>query len=73
MEWSIMSFVNCLLFVYIGGKMLQDGIGGRDEEAASGIGMAGVLGKKFGTRFAGKATFFGDIILTIIEIENFIK
>lgn len=36
--------------------------------------MAGlVLGKKFGTRFAGKATIFGGIILILIGIEIFVK
>ncbi len=36
--------------------------------------MAGlILGKKFGTRFAGKATILGGIILIAIGIEIFVK
>lgn len=112
-------WIALLLLLYIGGKMLWDGIrGGEEEEAAAGVTfgalmvqgvatsidalsvgftiadynaltafvcamliaavtfvicMAGlVLGKKFGTKFAGKATIFGGIILIAIGIEIFV-
>lgn len=39
-----------------------------------GISFAGLcIGKKFGTRFAGKATIFGGVILIAIGLEIFIK
>lgn len=112
-------WIALFLLLYIGGKMLLDGIRGKEEDAPSGIGfsalmiqgiatsidalsvgftiaeydlvmalvsaglialvtfvvcMAGlVLGKKFGTKFAGKATVFGGIILILIGIEIFVK
>ena len=106
------------LLVYIGGKMLYDGLhGGEDEPAAVGKGtllvqgvatsidalsvgftieshpvtMAFVsaliiaavtfgiclgglaLGKRFGTRLAGKASILGGLILIVIGLEIFLK
>lgn len=113
-------WIALILLLYIGGKMLIEGIKGEaDEEDAvkltigvlmvQGIAtsidalsvgftiadynafqaitsaliiavvtfvicMAGLgLGKKFGTKLAGKATIFGGIILICIGIEIFVK
>lgn len=116
---KMIPWIALLLLLYIGGKMLLDGLRGKEEDAPSGVGfsalmiqgiatsidalsvgftiaeydlimalvcagiialvtfvicMAGlVLGKKFGTKFAGKATVFGGIILILIGIEIFVK
>ncbi|MCR5388939.1 MAG: manganese efflux pump MntP family protein [Lachnospiraceae bacterium] len=113
-------WIALILLLYIGGKMLIEGIkGGESGEEGLGLGfaalmvqgvatsidalsvgftiaeydflmafvaaiiiaavtfvicMAGLfLGKKFGTRFAGKATIIGGIILIGIGIEIFAK
>lgn len=113
-------WIALLLLLYIGGKMLIEGIKGEDEEQskekltfgvliiqgiatsidALSVGftiadyngveafaasliiaavtfiicMVGLkLGKKFGTKLAGKATIFGGIILIAIGIEIFVK
>ena len=114
-------WIALLLLLYIGGKMLFEGIKGSDEEQqeASRLGfgalivqgiatsidalsvgftmadyntaaaivecliigivtyiicIAGIkLGKKFGTKLAGKATILGGIILIAIGIEIFVK
>lgn len=112
-------WIALVLLVFIGGKMLIEGIkGGDDEGEVSGVGftalivqgvatsidalsvgftiadyglvmaivcaviiavvtfficMAGLfIGRKFGTKFANKATIFGGIILIIIGLEIFI-
>lgn len=112
-------WIALLLLLYIGGKMLIEGIRGSEEDASCeklgfgalmvqgiatsidalsvgftiaeyGLGMAIVcaliiavvtyaicmvgltLGKQFGTRFAGKASIFGGIILIAIGLEIFI-
>lgn len=115
----IIPWIALFLLLYIGGKMLLDGIRGKEEDAPSGVGFSAlmiqgiatsidalsvgftiaeydlvmalvcaglialitfvicmvglVLGKKFGTKFAGKATVFGGIILILIGIEIFVK
>lgn len=114
-------WIALILLLYIGGKMLFDGIKGSDEETQQssklGLGalmvqgiatsidalsvgftmaeyntaaalvesliigvvtyaicIAGIkLGKKFGTRLAGKATILGGVILIAIGIEIFVK
>lgn len=114
-------WIALILLLYIGGKLLIDGIRGEDdaETSASRLGfgalliqgvatsidalsvgftiseyklaeaflsaviigvvtfficMAGlILGKKFGTRLAGKAQIFGGVILILIGIEIMIK
>ena len=113
-------WIALLLLLYIGGKMLWDGIkGAGEEEVTAGVTfgalmiqgvatsidalsvgftiadynflkafvcamiiavvtfaicMAGlILGKKFGTKFAGKATIFGGFILIAIGVEIFVK
>ena len=39
-----------------------------------GICLGGLaIGKKFGTRLAGKATLFGGIILIVIGLEIFLR
>lgn len=116
---KMIPWIALFLLLYIGVKMLLDGIRGKEEDTHAGIGfsalmiqgiatsidalsvgftiaeydlvmalvcaglialvtfvicMAGlVLGKKFGTKFAGKATVFGGIILILIGIEIFVK
>ena len=111
-------WIALVLLVFIGGKMLIEGIKGGDDEEVSGVGftallvqgvatsidalsvgftiadyglvmaivcaviiavvtfficMAGLfIGRKFGTKFANKATIFGGIILIIIGLEIFI-
>ena len=114
-------WIALILLLYIGGKLLIDGIRGEDdaETSASRLGfgalliqgvatsidalsvgftiseyklaeaflsaviigvvtfficMAGlILGKKFGTRLAGKAQIFGGVILILIGIEIMVK
>jgi len=113
-------WIALVLLLYIGGKMLIEGIKGGEEEddvskltfgtlmiqglatsidalsvgftiadyklveaALSALIIAAVtfiicmvglrLGKKFGTKLAGKATIFGGVILILIGIEIFIK
>ncbi len=113
-------WIALLLLLYIGGKMLIEGIKGEEEEESNekltfgvliiqGIAtsidalsvgftisdykllealaagiiiavvtfvicMAGLkLGKKFGTKLAGKATILGGVILIAIGIEIFVK
>lgn len=113
-------WIALILLLYIGGKMLIEGIrnrnGGSDEEAAVGFGallvqgiatsidalsvgftisdysapqavaealiigavtyaicMGGlVIGKKFGTKLAGKASILGGVILIAIGLEIFL-
>ncbi len=111
-------FIALALLLFIGGKMLYDGIKGEEEEEPPKIGVVGVLvqglatsidalsvgftiasytlieavvcaaviavltfgicvagvqlGKKFGMKFADKATIFGGAILIIIGLEIFI-
>ncbi len=112
-------WIALVLLVFIGGKMLIEGIkGGDDEEETTGVGLSALLvqgvatsidalsvgftiadygllmaivcaviimavtfvicmaglfiGRKFGTKFANKATIFGGIILIIIGLEIFI-
>lgn len=112
-------WIALILLVFIGGKMLVDGIKNKEEETQKtttvgaillqglatsidalsvgftiaeyniwlallstaiiavitfGLCLLGVyLGKKFGTRLAGKATIIGGIILIIIGVEIFIS
>ncbi|MBQ7224161.1 MAG: manganese efflux pump [Clostridia bacterium] len=112
-------WIALILLVFIGGKMLVDGIKNREEETQKattvgaillqglatsidalsvgftiaeyniwlallstaiiavitfGLCLLGVyLGKKFGTRLAGKATIIGGIILIVIGVEIFIS
>lgn len=114
-------WIALILLLYIGGKMLIEGIknrnGGEEEKAAVGIGalliqgvatsidalsvgftiadyklneaiiesliigvvtfficVAGLfIGKKFGTKLAGKASIFGGVILIGIGIEIFVS
>ncbi len=107
------------LLGYIGGKMLYDGIKGEEEDAATRVGLVGLLvqgiatsidalsvgftiadyglymavicaliisivtfiicmfglelGKRFGTRLAGRATILGGVILIGIGLEIFIS
>ncbi len=112
-------WIALILLVFIGGKMLLDGIKNKEEEienagvgftalivqgvatsidalsvgftiAEYGLGMALVcaliisvvtfficmagiiIGRKVGTKFAGKAAIFGGVILIIIGLEIFI-
>jgi len=112
-------WIALVLLVFIGGKMLIEGIkGGDGEEETTGVGLSALLvqgvatsidalsvgftiadygllmavvcaviimavtfvicmaglfiGRKFGTKFANKATIFGGIILIIIGLEIFI-
>lgn len=112
-------WIALVLLVFIGGKMLLDGIKNKEEETeAGGIGitallvqgvatsidalsvgftiaeyglimalvcaliiavvtfficMAGIIiGRKVGTKFAGKAAIFGGVILIVIGLEIFI-
>lgn len=116
---SFIPWIALVLLLFIGGKMLIEGIknkGDEDEKSAVGIiallvqGVATsidalsvgftiaeygigsaliscliiavvtfficvsgvIIGKKFGTKFAGKATIFGGIILIAIGIEIFL-
>ena len=97
-------WIALVLLLYIGGKMLLEGIrgakdGGGEPAAVSagglllqglatsidalsvgftivtfGICMIGLrLGKRFGTRLAGKASILGGVILIAIGIEIFLK
>lgn len=114
-------WIALILLLYIGGKMLIEGIknrnGGEEEKAAVGVGallvqgvatsidalsvgftiaeyklnealiealiigvvtflicVAGLfIGKKFGTKLAGKASIFGGVILIGIGIEIFVS
>lgn len=107
------------LLLFIGGKMLVEGIKGGEEDEKPAVGFAGllvqgvatsidalsvgftiadyeglsafvcclviavvtfflcvgglVLGKKFGTKFTGKASIFGGIILIAIGLKIFIE
>lgn len=117
---KLIPWIALILLLYIGGKMLLDGIKNKDEETQppkigfaalfvqgvatsidalsvgftiAGYGpvmaaicafiiaavtfvicMAGLaIGKKAGTRFSGKATVLGGIILIVIGLEIFIK
>lgn len=117
---KMIPWIALLLLLFIGGKMLIDGIkGGEEEDVSVGVGigtlmiqgvatsidalsvgftiaeynlimalaaaaliavttflicMTGLtLGKKFGTRFAGKATILGGVILIGIGLEIWIK
>ena len=111
-------WIALILLLYIGGKMLRDGVKNDEEEEKPGVGawalfVQGVatsidalsvgftiaeydffmalvcsliiatvtfffcisglaIGKRFGTRFAGKATILGGIILIVIGLEIFI-
>lgn len=108
-----------ILLLFIGGKMLIDGVKGKEEGKNTGVGFGAlmiqgvatsidalsvgftiadykfaaafteaviiaavtfiiciiglILGKKFGTRFSGKAEIFGGLILIAIGLEIFIK
>ena len=117
---SFIPWIALILLLFIGGKMLIDGIKGRtDGEEASGVGFAALMiqgvatsidalsvgftiaeydfpralcaaliiaavtfvicaaglriGKKFGTRLAGKAQILGGAILICIGIEIFVS
>ncbi len=117
---KLIPWIALILLLFIGGKMLIEGIKGTEDEGDKpGVGFGALmlqgvatsidalsvgftiadygfimaiaaamiiavvtfaiciigleLGKKFGTRFAGKATIFGGIILIAIGIEIFIK
>ena len=107
------------LLLFIGGKMLVEGIKGGEEDEKPAVGLAGllvqgvatsidalsvgftivdydglsafvccliiavvtfllcvgglILGKKFGTKFAGKATILGGVILIAIGLKIFIE
>ncbi len=115
---SLIPWIALVLLLFIGGKMLLDGIRGGEEETAKGVGigallvqgvatsidalsvgftiadyglvqalvcalmiavvtfvicMAGLLiGRKFGTKLAGKASILGGVILIFIGVEIFV-
>ncbi len=112
-------WIALILLLYIGGKMLIEGIRGDEEEEADKVGAKGLLvqgvatsidalsvgftiaeynaleafaasviiavvtfvicatglrlGKRFGTKLAGKAVILGGVILILIGLEIFIK
>ncbi len=117
---KLIPWIALILLVFIGGKMLVEGIKNKDEEmekprvgmaelfiqgvatsidalsvgftiAGYGLIMAMVcaliiaavtfvismtgllMGRKFGTRFSGKAAILGGVILIVIGLEIFIK
>lgn len=111
-------WIALVLLVFIGGKMLLDGIKSKEAEAENGVGLTALLvqgvatsidalsvgftiaeyglsmalvcalmiavvtfficlagiiiGRKVGTKFAGKAAIFGGAILIVIGLEIFI-
>ena len=115
---KLIPWIALLLLGFIGGKMLQEGLRGGEEEEKPAVGFKGLvvqgvatsidalsvgftiaeynwimalacaalialvtffictagvlIGKKFGTKLAGKASVFGGVILIVIGLEIFI-